>query len=300
MKNKNGLLFPYYSKPSDDINIFNCSFVKAYCFTDSIEAVGVSYRNHHKTIREMEAEKNYILKNIDNLDIEIKAGVTAKERLKQLDVAIAERRKKYAGRRKPKNRCKLKSDNLKNAYISQRKMVRLTKNNFSYPVFALCATLTYRDKQYELKVVYKDFGKLRDKLKYRFEKIGYIAIYEPHDDGSWHIHLIYKNAKGLTKDSLEKMWGKGFVYIEKFDASAAPYFCSKNDRLKYFPSGSRLYSASRNIKEPTARMFTPAVFQDYVETKEMQCTSIQAKTLYKLEADGPKKVNHFVYMNFQK
>ena len=128
----------------------------------------------------------------------------------------------------------------------------------------------------------------------------YIAIYEPHENGSWHIHLVYSGVKGLTVELLEKLWDNGFVYIEPFNALAAPYFCSKNDRLAYYPSGCRLYSTSKNIKEPIEKQFSPEIFKMLIEKTGMHCTGAQARTLYKIEANETKRVNHFIYMNFQK
>lgn len=291
----------YLSVSSIDTDITKCSYVKAFCTPNSIEAVGVSYKSHIRTIKEMEEEKECIKNRFPDLQTEVKKGLTAGERLAQLDIEIAERRKmlKISRKGKVKKKSKTKTDNMISLRRSQKNLVRLIKANFSVP-FVLCATLTYEEKEYNIYNVYEDFKKCRQKLRYYFPNISYIAIYEYHADGSLHIHMIYKNAKGLKRDMLENLWGKGFVFIEEFNALAAPYFCSKDDRLKFYPSGAKLYTASRNLKKPTQRNFSIEEFQELVESSGMKCVSTNARTLFRVNEFGRERVNHFVYKNYQK
>lgn len=298
MSDKNSSCY-YISKPSDDTDLSKCTTVKAYCFSNSIEATGISYKSHIKTLEDLEKEKIYIQKHFDNLEKEIKKGITAKERLEQLNHEILERKKKYrnCGRGKSKSQSKTKSENMTSVRRSQKRYTLLSKENFSG--WALCSTMTYQTPEYELKKVYQDFSKCREKLKYRFPNIAYLAIYEPHANGSWHIHMIYKNARGLTREVFDKVWPHGFTYIEEFSSLAAPYFV-KSNRLHFYPDGARLYTASRNLKMPKAIEFSVDAFEKYVEKREMKCISTNAKTLYKVDLDGEKRVNHFVFKNYQK
>lgn len=302
MADENENVSPHYlSVSSDDTDITKCSYVKAYCTPNNIEAVGVSYKSPIRTIKEMEEEKECIKRRFPDLQAEVKKGLTAEARLAQLDIEIAERRKmlKISRKGKVRKKSKTKIDNLDSIRRSQKNLVRLVRENFSVP-FVLCATLTYEMKEYDINNVYKDFRKCRRKLRYYFPNISYIAIYEYHADGSLHIHLIYKNAKGLKREMLENIWQKGFVFIEEFNALAAPYFCSKDDRLHFYPSGAKLYTSSRNLRKPTQRNFSVEGFQEFVENSGMKCVSTNARTLFRVNEFGKERVNHFVYKNYQK
>lgn len=288
----------YVSKPSEDTDLSKCTFVKAYCFADSIEATGVSYKNHNKTLKELEAEKMYIQEHFENLDKEIRKGLTARARLKQINHEILERKKKYKNCGKSKGKSKTKADNIVSLKKSKKKITLLAKRNFPY--FALCATMTYEEPEWDLYKVQDDFSKFRDKVKYRFPNFKYLAVYEPHEKGNWHIHMVYSNAKGLSRELLEKLWGHGFIYIEDFTSLAAPYLIKVDDRLKFYPAGARVYTASKNLNQAEAKEFTPEAFEEYVDKRKMKCISTNARTLYKVNAEGEKRVNHFVFKNYQK
>ena len=40
--------------------------------------------------------------------------------------------------------------------------------------------------------------------------------------------------------------------------------------------------------------------EEYVDKRQMKCVSANARTLYKVTAEGEKRVNHFIYKNYQK
>ncbi len=287
----------YVSKPSEDTDLSKCAVVKAYCFADSVEAIGVSYKSHNKTLRELESEKLYIQENFKDLNKEIKKGVTARERLKQINHEILERKKKYKNCGKGKGKSKTKADNITSLKNSKKKVTLLTKRNFPY--FALCATMTYEEPEFDLYKVQKDFSKFIDRLRYRFPKVVYLAVWEPHEKGNFHTHMIYRNVKGLSREELEKIWGHGFVYIEEFTSLAAPYLIKVDDRLKFYPAGARIYTASKNLIKAEAEEFAPEAFEEYVGKRKMKCVSANARTLYKVNAEGEKRVNHFIYKNYQ-
>lgn len=289
----------YVSKPSEDTDLSKCAVVKAYCFADSVEATGVSYKSHNKTLKELEAEKIYIQENFENLNKEIRKGLTAKERLKQINYEILERKKKYKNCGKGKTKSKTKADNIRSLKNSKKKVTLLSRMNFPY--FALCATMTYEEPEFDLKKIQqKDFPRFIDRLRYRFPNCKYLAVYEPHEKGNWHIHMVYSNAKGLTRELLEKLWGHGFIYIEDFTSLAAPYLVKIDDRAQFYPTGARVYSASKNLKQAEEKEFVPEAFEQYVDKRDMKCVSTNARTLYKVTAEGEKRVNHFIYKNYQK
>lgn len=288
----------YVSKSSEDTDLLKCALIKAHCFTDSIEATGISYKNPSKTLKQLEAEKVYIKENFKSLNKEIRKGLTAGERIKQINYEILERKKKYRNCGKSRVKSKTKADNITSLKKSKKKVTLLAKKNFPY--FSLCATMTYEEPEFELNKVQKDFSKFKDKVRYRFPNFKYLAVYEPHEKGDWHIHMVYANAKGLTRDLIQKLWNHGFIFLEEFSSLAAPYLIKIDDRLKFYPAGARIYTASKNLKQSEAKEFTPMEFEEYVKKRNMKCISSTARTLYKVNEDGEKRVNHFIYKNYQK
>ena len=112
----------------------------------------------------------------------------------------------------------------------------------------------------------------------------YIRIIEPQHTGTWHIHVLVKTEKKgyltLPKDELEKIWGHGYVWVDKIknNDNIGAYFtaCLKNvdvfendsekpndtkcivkgARLHFYPQGKRFYSYSKGIKKPERRRTT--------------------------------------------
>lgn len=193
---------------------------------------------------------------------------------------------------------KVRADNVRSMKRSQKRLTLLLFHNFLNTAFVYQAVLTYAKKEFDINNVYKDFSKFREKFRYRFSNVAYVAIYEFHEDKSLHIHLIFKNVKGVSRESLEKLWGNGFVFLRNFNTSAIPYFCKK-ERIGLYPVGSRLYSKSRNVKVPTP-METNVKNLQHI-TKDMKCVSKVAKKLYiKSGQEEEKEINRFVYMKFKK
>lgn len=180
MEDKNKKVIPtYITKPSNDFDLFKCEVIKAHCFADSIEATGISYKSRVKTLKDLEAEKLYIQEHFDNLNMEVIKGLTARERLKQINLQILKRKRMYRNCGKGKGKSKTKADNIKSVNRSKKRMTRLVKKNFP---FALCATMTYEEPEFDLrKVQQKDFPRFIDRLRYRFPNIVYLAVYEPHE-----------------------------------------------------------------------------------------------------------------------
>lgn len=288
MNNNKKPFIPYRSMPSDDVDINKCAIVKAYFFPNgTVEAKAISYQRHFRTIKEIQNEIDYITSKYNDVNIKLNNGLTVKEKLLKLEKELAgRRRKKYAPSTK---KSKIKLDNIISLRRSQKNLILLLKTRFSIP-FLLCSTLMYEKKEYNYRNVVEDFKKTKAKIKYRYPKFKYVAIYELHQDTSWHIHLIWTGAK-LDKKLLETLWGQGYVHIQEFDIRSFPYFC-KSDRLKYYPSGARLYNS--NMKVPNPQEIHIEEFKRCI--KGLKCISSSAKTLYK----GDQRVNHFIYLKYEK
>ena len=167
----------------------SCSYVTAYIFPSHIQAVGVSYARHFKTIAELKREievtekamKNTV-SNEEYLELEFK--------LQELQHQLANRKKDYKPR---KRKSKSRTDNMKCLKNSQNNLTLYLYGNFDVP-FVFMGTMTYKDKVYDMSKTIQDFQQFRKKFYKKFPKAVWIAVYEYHADGSTHIHFVFRNA----------------------------------------------------------------------------------------------------------
>ena len=188
----------YFTRDSTNTDIKSSSrYVNVYISPSYVQAVGVSYDRHWKTKAEIEREIAE-LKNKPYSSEEYEA------KLAELNHQLDERKQKqkiHTQRAKGKPRTYIK-DSMKR---SQQQLTSYLYENFDVP-FALMATLTYEYKVYDMKITTQDFSKFRRKFKKAFPNAVWIAVYEFHEDGSTHVHLICKNCRGATQEVLTEMW----------------------------------------------------------------------------------------------
>lgn len=282
----------YYCIPNTTLKLDDCDSVSFFEFPTHIESTGRTYTRHFRTKAEIQSELNYWKKRQryalnEEQEKEIAEKIIALEKELQGRKQIHKPRKKTATTR---------ITNIASLERSKKRLVHLLYNNFAVP-FALHITLTYAKKKYSYSAVCKGFSKFRKKLCYRYPKLDFIAIYEPHKDSSWHIHLILKNCKGVKRELLENLWQEGRVNLKKFNVKASPYFC-KNSRLKYYPVGARLYTQSRNVVPPVEQKTDIPSFKRKVVG--MNCVSQEGKRLI-VEENGKKRVlNNFLFQKYTK
>lgn len=67
-----------------------------------------------------------------------------------------------------------------------------------------------------------------------------------------------------------------------------------------YPSGTKLYTKSNNCKMPKPVKLSVEQFENL--TKNMDCVSCNAKTLYIQEHSSPtsRPVNHYIYKKFKR
>lgn len=162
---------------------------------------------------------------------------------------------------------------VRNMNRSLEKLRRLINTNFTGAINELHITLTYAGKMTDFDKASIDFKRFWEKLHYRHPDFEFIRIIEPHQSGSWHIHLLLKTAKygnlKIDEKEIKTLWGNGFVKISKtiqYDNVGA-YFsahlkhCSstaettdkqqtKSERLLFYPPNKRFYGYSKGIDKP--------------------------------------------------
>lgn len=281
----------YYCIPNTTLKLDDCNSVTFYEFTTHIEATARTYTRHFRTKAEIQSELNYWKRQPYAL-----MGAKGKEiaeKIMELEKELQGRKQVHRPRKKTAT---TRSTNATSLARSKQRLVRLLYNNFAVP-FALHITLTYSKKEYSYSAVCQDFSKFRKRLCYRYLNLAFIAIYEPHEDSSWHIHLILKNCKGVNRKLLEDLWQKGRVNLKRFTVAKAPYFC-KSSRLDTYPAGARLYTKSRNVVPPVEQKADIPSYKRKVAG--MECISQEGKSLI-VEENGKKRtVNQFLFQKYSK
>lgn len=119
-------------------------------------------------------------------------------------------------------------------------------------------TLTFKDNITDLKVANYMFHKFTLRMNYYLKKLGYskflyLAVVEFQKRGAVHYHLLC-NLPYITAKELEKIWGNGFVKINKIDnvdnvgAYITKYMTKDYDDERLV--GNRCYFCSQGLKEP--------------------------------------------------
>lgn len=282
----------YYCIPNKTLKLDDCDSVSFFEFPTHIESTSRTYTRHFRTKKEIQSELNY-WKERQKYALNEEQEKEIAEKIRALEKELQERKQVHKPRKKTAT---TRSTNVTSLERSKKRLVHLLYNNFAVP-FALHITLTYAKKEYSYSTVCKDFSKFRKRLCYRFSKVSFVSIYEPHKDGSWHIHLILKDCKGIKRELLENLWSKGRANLKRFNVKASPYFC-KSKRLSHYPAGARLYTKSRNVIPPIEQKTDIPSFKRKVVG--MNCISQEGKRLV-VEEKGKKRVlNNFLFQKYSK
>lgn len=139
-------------------------------------------------------------------------------------------------------------------------------------------TLTYATSQKRGDLLAKDLKNYFKSLsKYQFE---YITVIEPHQNGSFHAHILLKfNSPPATNKFLKEKWKHGHSKVEKVKNinALAHYFTSekKAKRLHFYPPNFKIYRSSSGIISPKAIKMTKEQFiNDYNVIKTNEYTKI--------------------------
>lgn len=120
-------------------------------------------------------------------------------------------------------------------------------------------TLTFADNITDTKEAYKYLALFFDRLKYYLKKqnmneLKYICCMEYQARGAVHYHLVC-NCGYIPFDTLEKLWGHGYVYIKKICNDAAIAYalkyCVKNVMQSSNERKTRYIRASNNLRKLT-------------------------------------------------
>jgi hypothetical protein len=142
---------------------------------------------------------------------------------------------------------------------NREKSLRRAKNeirrliNANSDIFDKFITLTFQKNETDLDYCNYEFKKFIQRLKYNYGNIEYIVVVEFQKRGAVHYHLLC-NLGYVRNSTLRKIWGNGFVKINRIDrvdnlgAYVTKYMQKdiNDERLQ----GRKSYFRSKGLKEP--------------------------------------------------
>lgn len=142
-------------------------------------------------------------------------------------------------------------------------IARLVDTNFDNNTKFM--TLTFKDNITDVSYTNKEFSKFIKRLNYYLYKekrqlLKYIAVWEQQKRGSIHYHIIFFSLPYIKNNDLQKIWGFGFVKINRIDVDSkenrgryvSKYF-SKNIDIKTYKQKS--FFKSQNLIQPKVKKY---------------------------------------------
>lgn len=188
-----------------------------------------------------------------------------------------------------------KGKSTKSARKSTNMINDLIHNNFQAKKNEWSSVLTYKEYMTCSTQLYEDFEKFWKKFKYKYGKnVDYISIAEPHESGSWHLHVLIRfNEKEeipIKPSDINDLWGKGHVSMKEiYDVPGLAGYLSKGERLIHYPPGMNMYRASRGIKKPKKERVIYGQLKEKIEDATLDSSS-HTDNIY----DGERLVNKII------
>lgn len=135
--------------------------------------------------------------------------------------------------------------------------------------FVWFGSLTFKEQIYDRDVAKKKVQKWFDNLKQRkYKDLKYIAIFEMHEKGGWHVHALLSDEcsadmeyaqKRCIKGSKKrrsvyhmKSWRFGFTDLERIDDKerVSSYICKYITKDMFYEKSAQMYLVSKNCEKP--------------------------------------------------
>lgn len=152
----------------------------------------------------------------------------------------------------------------------------LINNNFEGGNSEAHIVLTDGTEGMKLEEFNYNFVQFRQKEVYHYPNTDYIAIREMSQNQKWHMHILLKSKNGeelfIPNEEIHEWWPYGWTSINRIkdnnflsnyftifrkelksceeEKSVSSKTSAKRSMLDYFPTGSKLYSKSKNILYP--------------------------------------------------
>lgn len=160
-------------------------------------------------------------------------------------------------------------------------------------------------------------------LRKAYKGVEYLWMIEPKESGSWHFHMLTKKKK-ITAEKLQELWTQGCVDVQDiFDVKGIAYYLSpcyrkdveageekevneidgidvlskvkqKAERLKFYPSGVRIYGKSNGIEKWKEIKTTRGEAETYVKGKR-QTGNITIKITEEATGQEVNQINKEIF-----
>ena len=145
---------------------------------------------------------------------------------------------------------------------SMNKLRELIELNFTNTNFLFITLTTANlDGFNDIKIAKKHFKKFIRKLTDKYKDIAYVAKFEQHKNGNWHIHLLVKNIKNkaifIPNSVISKMWKNKCTktrLVNKKDIEKVTDYMIKTTQLNNVPKDFELFTKSKNLRVKREKM----------------------------------------------
>lgn len=214
---------------------------------------------------------------------------------------------------------KQKSDERRIRYY-KRKTVELTEIALMNPDLNSVITLTFKNTVTSYDDALAEWQLFLKRLRHSFDfPLKYICVWEYQRErsqkegirkgGVFHFHALM-NIGFIEHDKLEKIWGNGFVWIEKIPDTArrentiryVTKYCTKEVvyRIEHKEDirGQRFFFTSNNLLKPVETVFEERTMIEDVIFAHME--NIIKDGSYDIKNDSGKVINHVEYVEYRK
>jgi len=144
------------------------------------------------------------------------------------------------------------TDRQNNQHKARNNLRRLITANFDSN--SKFITLTFKENVTDVKQANKEFKKFIQRLRYRYGKnFKYANVIQFQKRGAVHYHMM-SDLPYIPHEDLEKIWGKGFVYVNKIthvdNVGAYMIRYMGKDMTDTRLMGQKSYMTSRNLVRP--------------------------------------------------
>jgi len=176
---------------------------------------------------------------------------------------------------------------------ARNELRRLALANFSNK--SKFITLTFKDNMQDLTEANKLFKAFTRQLRKKQKDFKYIAVIEFQKRGAIHYHLLC-NLKYVPAKIIEKMWGQGFIKINRIDhvdnigAYVIKYMTKEDADPRLI--GKKMYQTSKKLERPKELVGKQAEFLYEQMIKEKR------KKVYSSSYENKQTSNKIVYEEY--
>ena len=201
----------------------------------------------------------------------------------------------------------------------KRKVYDLIEIALMNPDLNVMLTLTFEKEITSYNYAITEWQLFLKRLRHSYNGLKYICVWEFQQErsrkanietgGIFHFHVLM-NTGFIEHDQLEKLWGNGFVWIEKLDGDEkherairyATKYCVKEltRRIEAHEDirGQRFFFTSNNLRKPSKRVVKERLNLDELIVEHLE--DMQRDGSYEIKNARGKTINRVEYIEYRK